>query len=100
MDQKTIVKVLGPAAAFGVLLLLLGLVMMPPGEPSKPKTTAVASGNASPARGDDSGMSDVAPSPDAPEWQPGPGNMKIWDVKEGEGDPCLPGANVVIHYTG
>jgi FKBP-type peptidyl-prolyl cis-trans isomerase FkpA len=45
-------------------------------------------------------MADKAPDPDAPEWKPGPGDMKVWDVKEGDGEPCKPGAQVVIHYTG
>jgi FKBP-type peptidyl-prolyl cis-trans isomerase len=26
--------------------------------------------------------------------------MKVWDVKEGEGEPCKPFATVTIHYTG
>ena len=26
--------------------------------------------------------------------------MKVWDVAEGAGEPCKPGATVTIHYTG
>ena len=106
MDQKTMLKVLGPAAAIGVLVLLLGLVMMPPGDPNKKSGPVfpVGSDAGSPAppapAGDDSGMVSSAPPADAPEWKPGPGDMKVWDVKEGEGEACKPGAQVVIHYTG
>ncbi|WP_088258510.1 FKBP-type peptidyl-prolyl cis-trans isomerase [Fimbriiglobus ruber] len=44
-------------------------------------------------------MSDTLPSVDGPEWKAEKG-LKIWDVKEGEGEPCKAGATVDIHYTG
>jgi peptidylprolyl isomerase len=43
-----------------------------------------------------------APSADAKEWKElkdGDG-IKYWDVAEGKGDECKPGATVTIHYTG
>lgn len=42
------------------------------------------------------------PSPEAKEWKDvtGAEGLKAWDVKEGKGEECKPGATVKIHYTG
>ena len=44
----------------------------------------------------------TAPPKDAKEWKDvaGAEGLKAWDVKEGKGEPCKPGATVTIHYTG
>jgi FKBP-type peptidyl-prolyl cis-trans isomerase len=99
MDQKTMLKILGPAVAFGVIMLLLGVLLAPPGESAPRKVESKVAPANTPAE-DDSGMADSLPPLDAKEWKPGPGEMKVWDVKEGEGEPCKPGAFANMHYTG
>ena len=40
------------------------------------------------------------PAVDAPEWKDGPGGMKVWDVKVGDGKEVPAGATVTVHYVG
>ena len=42
----------------------------------------------------------VRPPLDAPEWKEQPSGLRVWDVKEGTGDPAPPGGTVVCHYAG
>lgn len=101
MDKKTMMQVLLPAAAAAGVVLLVGVLI------------ALGDGAAVPATGDKAGAADTGavaadtsgttltlPPVDAPEWKPGPGGMKVWDVAEGTGDVVQPGANLHCHYTG
>ena len=107
MDRTKMLQVLGPAGGAALVVLLIAALIAwnnaPPsaanprheGPPQPP-----ASASTPPPKGDDAGMSDALPPKDAPEWKPGPGEMRVWDVKIGEGDECNVGATVTIHYTG
>ncbi len=102
MDRKKLLQVLLPAAAAGGMVLLVGLLIAL-GDGGSSAVTSKSTGEAGPRRAasfDDAGMSDTLPPVDAAEWKPGPGLMKVWDVAEGEGEPCPKGATVTIHYTG
>lgn len=101
MDRKKMLQVLLPAGAAGGMVLLVGLLIAL-GDGGSTATTANIREKTSQraAAFDDSGMTDTLPDVTAPEWKAGPGLMKVWDVAEGEGDPCPKGATVTIHYTG
>jgi hypothetical protein len=92
MDRKKMLQVLLPAGAAGGMVLLVGLLI------------ALGDGGSSAATGKDldTGYSGTPPFPlDAPEWKPaGSGGLKIWDVKEGTGEPIPKGGHPVMHYTG
>jgi hypothetical protein len=94
MDKKTMLQVLLPAGAAAVVVLLIGVLIAIGDKPGE-KTGGGASG----------GGGGTPPFPlDAPEWKPlneaaYPG-LKYWEVTEGAGEPCSPGATVSIHYTG
>ncbi len=99
-------QVLLPAGAAAAVVLLVGVLVATSdweGTAGTDKGKAKSKGGppSHPAASfDDSGMSNTLPPLDAPEWKPGPGDMKVWDVAEGEGEPCPAGATVTIHYTG
>ena len=40
------------------------------------------------------------PDPDSKGWQKRDSGLKVWDVKEGDGDEVKVGANVKVHYVG
>ncbi len=96
MDKKTMMQVLIPAAAAAGVVLLVG-VLIALGDGAK--TAPTPAGTAAPVA-DVEGTTLTLPAVTAPEWKPGPGQMKVWDVAEGAGEPCKPGATVTIHYTG
>lgn len=110
MDRKAMLQWLIPASMAGILIVLLGVLVSisdykEPGAPttglninvSAPTTSAPVSGDASGmASPDTQGL----PPVDAADWKPGPGEMKVWDVQEGEGTPAAPGSTVTIHYIG
>lgn len=101
MDRKKMLQVLLPAGAAGGMVLLIGLLIaLGDGGSSAATGKEKEKTNQRAAAFDDSGMTDTLPPADAPEWKAGPGLMKVWDVAEGEGDPCPKGATVTIHYTG
>lgn len=103
MDRTQLLKVLLPAASAGVLVLFIGLLITsnnqngPPGSGEKSKDKNSSKISIPP---DAEGMSDSLPPADGDEWQPLADGIKYWDVVEGEGDECKPGAKVKIHYTG
>jgi FKBP-type peptidyl-prolyl cis-trans isomerase len=95
-------QVLSPAVGAAAIVLLIAVLISMGDTTTTPtnKGPTSQSTSATPAVGDDTGMSDTVPSLDAPEWKTVTGGMKVWDVKEGEGEPCPSGATVTIHYTG
>ncbi|MGL4423996.1 MAG: FKBP-type peptidyl-prolyl cis-trans isomerase [Gemmataceae bacterium] len=99
VDPKQIKNVLIPAIAVAALIAVTALVIVSGGDPEKAATDTGTneSVDQSPA-----GMSELSqkPDPTAKEWKDGESGLKYWDVKEGDGSPCRPGANVVIHYIG
>ena len=82
-------QVLLPAGAAAGMVLLVGLLIAT-GDGSSAGTAKGKGGGGTP------------PFPlDAAEWKPlGDTGVKVWDVKEGSGEPCPEGATVTIHYTG
>lgn len=99
MDRKKMLATLLPAAGAAAVVVLIGILIAlsdwggsSAGKPPKKDDSSVPM--------NDSGMTDELPKVDAPEWKMGPMGIKIWDVKEGEGDPCPAGTNVTMHYTG
>lgn len=65
-------------------------------------TVSVAPPLASPASipQNGSGLSDVLPPVDSPEWRTQANGLKIWDVTEGTGAVVEPGDTITIHYRG
>lgn len=104
MDKKQMMNVLVPALAAAAVVVLVGLLIVSgdggPGSSGSGKDAAASARQVAAADRNDSGMSDGLPPTDTPEWKPGPGGMKVWDVREGDGEPCPPNATVTIHYTG
>ncbi len=107
VDNSTLKAVAVPAlVAAGVVILVAVLVLQsdwagppkPAGATATPGAPTV-SGDSGDASAE--GMSQSVPAEGAPEWKPvGSQGLKIWDVKEGEGNACPPGASVTIHYAG
>ncbi len=100
MDKKTMLQVLLPAAAAAGVVLLVGVLIALGDGTGKPAAGGKGDGATTAAQADTSGTTLTLPPVDAPEWTPGRGGMKVWDVAEGSGEPCKPGATVTIHYTG
>lgn len=102
MDSKQTQNILVPAIAIAALIAVAGLILYVGNPEVKPAAKAakpgepVATGIPSTAEG----MSSSVPPVDSPEWKLADQGLKIWDIKEGEGEPCKSMANVVIHYTG
>ncbi|HVK17880.1 MAG TPA: FKBP-type peptidyl-prolyl cis-trans isomerase [Fimbriiglobus sp.] len=94
MDRKKMLQVLLPASAAGGMVLLVGLLIAlgDGGTPTATTKDQAAGGN----------PFGKPPFPvDAPEWKPlGTAGLKVWDVKEGTGDPIPEGALPIMHYTG
>jgi len=85
------IQVLLPAGAAAAVVLVVGLLI------------ALGDGSGSSAATGKEKQAPAGPpfSIDAAEWKPlGNEGLKVWDVKEGTGEPCPPGATVTIHYTG
>lgn len=104
-NKEQMMKIVVPALAISVILVLVGLLISMQGDKEPPpkkgdKSNPKTAGPALNRNGDDTGMVDSAPSAEAPEWKEIGEGLKIWDVVEGEGDPCPPGAVVVMHYAG
>ena len=97
MERKQIANVLVPAAAVAAIIALVALVFVAGGsdETAKKKEAVPTAGTPSAA-----GMGESKPPLDAPEWKDIGDGLKVWDVKEGTGDPVQPGASVTAHYTG
>jgi hypothetical protein len=93
MDRKKMLQVLLPAGAAGGMVLLVGLLIaLGDGGSSAATDKGQAGGN----------PFGTPPFPlDAPEWKPvGNAGLKVWDVKEGTGEPIPEGALPIMHYTG
>jgi hypothetical protein len=91
VDRKTMIQVLLPAGAAAAVVLLIGLLI------------ALGDGSgSSAASGKGKAAAAGPPFPlDAAEWKPlGNEGLKVWDVKEGTGEPCPKMATVTIQYTG
>jgi hypothetical protein len=99
-DKKKALQILVPAAAVAGVVVLVGLMVSignaPP--PTKPKgkdgeTPSVSASGAA--------MAGQFNFPlDNPEWKDIGDGLKVWDVKEGTGDPVPAQANVKVHYAG
>jgi hypothetical protein len=94
MDRKKMLQVLLPAAAAGGMVLLVGLLI-----------ALGDSGSTTPTSGKDKETASTFGNPpfplDAPDWKPvGTAGLKVWDVKEGTGEPIPEGALPIMHYTG
>lgn len=109
MERKAMLQWLIPAALAGLLIVLVAVLVTMSDYGPPPGTNVSQQGPAGtttppPITGDATGMSEPTPAglPDlqASEWKPGPGEVKIWDVTEGEGDPVPNQAEVTVHYTG
>jgi hypothetical protein len=101
VERKQIANVVIPAVAVAALIALAALVLVaggsnvtPAGKPKVEDTVPVATLPGA------AGMSDRLPPLDSSEWQDIGDGLKIWDVREGEGEPVSPGARVTAHYTG
>lgn len=121
MERDQILKVMVPVGAFGLLLVVVGVVIAlnsgggtptsaaaaPVTPSSEPSATPASSGMAvlGTVPIDDSGMSRELPSLTAAEWKdagnPNVPGLKIWDVVEGTEDVTLiPTDGVKVHYIG
>jgi FKBP-type peptidyl-prolyl cis-trans isomerase FkpA len=94
MDRKKLLQVLLPAGAAGGMVLLVGLLIALGDGGSTAATNQGQAGGENPFG--------KPPFPlDAPEWKPvGNAGLKVWDVKEGTGEPIPEGALPIMHYTG
>jgi FKBP-type peptidyl-prolyl cis-trans isomerase len=99
VEKNKMVQVLVPALAAAGVVVLIGVLVAMSDWGAAAKSTAKGKQTSS-GSDDDAGMSDAIPPLDAPDWKTLPSGIRTWDVKEGEGDPCPPGATVTIHYTG
>ena len=94
-------QVLLPAAAAAGVVLLVGvLIALGDGTGGPAAKTGPTPAAAADGEGDAAGTTLTLPALDAPDWKPGPGQMKVWDVTEGTGVVVPAGANVHCHYTG
>jgi len=97
-DKKKALQILGPAVAVAAVVVLIGL-MVSIGNSSGPSTAKGKPGD--PPNPSGASMAGQFNFPlDNPEWKDIGDGLKIWDVKEGTGDPCPAQANVKVHYAG
>ncbi|QEL15249.1 FKBP-type peptidyl-prolyl cis-trans isomerase [Limnoglobus roseus] len=104
--KEQMMKMFVPAIAIAVVILLVGVLVAyrnneDTSGPSNAKPipgTAAKPGVQIPA--DIEGLTLDKPPENAPEWKDIGDGLKVWDVKEGTGDECVPGAHAVMHYTG
>ena len=104
-NKEQMMKIVVPALAIATILVLVGLLIGLQGDKDPPKGNAPRqreprSGAAPMTKGDDTGMSDSVPPADSPEWKDIGAGLKIWDIKEGDGEACPAGAEVSMHYAG
>ncbi len=103
-NKEQMMKIVVPALAIATILVLVGLLIGMQGDKEEPKGSPSKPGGHTQGQldnvGDDSGMSDTPPPVDSPEWKDIGNGLKIWDVKEGEGEPCNGGSKVLMHYAG
>jgi FKBP-type peptidyl-prolyl cis-trans isomerase FkpA len=99
VERKQIANVVVPAAAVAAVIGLVALVIVAggPDEAAGKKKKDNVPVAATPSA---AGMAEALPPLDAPEWKDIGDGLKIWDVKEGTGDPVPKGGSVTAHYTG
>jgi hypothetical protein len=108
MDRTQMLKVLVPVCGLALLLIVVAAVIALSDPSNTPPTVSTVTDNSGPPKRRDLGppIEDGASVPkyafalDAPEWKDIGGGLKIWDVKEGTGKECPPGASVEAQYTG
>jgi FKBP-type peptidyl-prolyl cis-trans isomerase len=109
MDPKQIQKILIPATAIAAVILMVAVILGAFNTGSTPdsgsgtgKPGKVTPKGLIPAGADTSadGMSNDKPPADGADWREMPGGLKVWDVKEGAGEPIGRGQTVAMHYTG
>ncbi len=108
MEREQLLKVMVPVGAFALLLILVaGVVALNSGgrPPATPAVVPPADGTQPlpPSPAEASGAVAKYDFPlDGPEWKEvaGKPGLKFWDVREGTGKECPPGASVSAHYTG
>jgi FKBP-type peptidyl-prolyl cis-trans isomerase len=103
MDPAQLKKIVIPAAAVSVIILLVGGLFLL-GEPgSQNASGGTASALTAKKAGSEprsEGLSNTLPPVDAPDAKTLEGGVKIWDLKVGDGDECKPAAFVSMHYVG
>ena len=82
LDKAKLKQYLVPAVAVAAVVVLVGLVVFMSGDAARSMSDGSNGGV------DDSGLKEAAPG------------VKYRDIKEGVGEPCPPGAEVTMHYTG
>jgi peptidylprolyl isomerase len=83
VSKNEMMQYLVPALAIGALVILVGLVVLTSGLDNWRSMSDGSDGTDS-----DPGLRELTVG------------VKVRDLKDGTGEPCPPGANVVIHYTG
>jgi peptidylprolyl isomerase len=94
--ETPIGKIIVPTLAIAVVIVLIAVLLSAGGmnfENLKPLVNNTVDGSAA-------GMSLVRPPLDDPNWKTLPGNLKTWDVKEGEGDALAADGTLECHYAG
>lgn len=111
MEREQILKVMVPVGAFGLLLVIVGVVIALNSGGSTPNSTVVNPANSTPPPQTEtpgapqSAVGRFEFSLDGPEWKDIGGGLKMWDVKEGDGAVCpsiaeKPNVWPIMHYTG
>jgi FKBP-type peptidyl-prolyl cis-trans isomerase len=91
-DKKKALQILVPAVAVAGVVALIGL-MLSIGNTPPPTTAAGKPGETA------AGKFELFPL-DGAGWKDIGEGLKVWDVKEGSGDPCPATARVNVHYSG
>lgn len=112
MEREQVLKVMVPVGAFGLLLVIVGVVVALNSGGGTPASSASNAPN-TPSAPTNPEMPNPPPASgkfdfplDGPEWKEiGNRGLKIWDVKEGTGKVCptlaeRPGVVPIMHYTG
>jgi len=98
-DKKKALQILGPAVAVAAVVVLIGLMVSIGNSPAP--TTAKGKPGDPPSAATGATMAGQFNFPlDNPEWKDVGDGLKVWDVKEGTGDPVPAQANVKVHYAG
>ena len=111
MEKKTILQLLMPAIAGAALLALILFLVLGPQDPNDNLATVIGhdgkplSSSSIPEshRAKDkssTSLSTEMPSLTSPEYRDIGKGLKVYDVVEGEGDPCTHGCTVTAHYAG
>lgn len=109
MDRQMMLKVLVPVGGLALLVLVVGVVIAVANMDTA--DTGSAAGPPDPTGRTLPRQPAPMPPPrderekftfalDGPEWKDIGGGLKIWDVTEGTGPLCPPGAGVQAHYSG